>query len=153
MHHKSVLLLLSMLYGCSATTTLTGNRSDKMPVERPFSPLVVECETDHTTVTGERKECEKRQCRYDAGILIAQGSVRRAFDHGGTSGEEPRCNLEFLDYVEVVRYTGISEPMQLCVTVNVKSPGGVFNGGVFDGKRGKVKCVVTGYQFEAPVSP
>lgn len=111
----------------------------------PFT-LQAGCTTEPTDVSGARSSCisSPPACRPASGNLIAQYTVTR---NVSSSGDDPRCDLQFTNYRQTVDSTGISDPQSLCITASISSPGGITN----MGQRGKVSCTVTGATYLVPI--
>lgn len=147
MYWLGVIVITFAFSGCSSVKLASAQHVHKFAPEIPFESFNAYCETPPTNSQGERDDCHKTECRSYPGLLIAQATVKRKIDRLGTDGEEPRCDLSFNKYVEVVRYTGISDPAEVCVTAFIRSPGGLPN----HTHTGHITCNVSGKTYQTPI--
>ena len=93
------------------------------------------CRTSPTTRDGERGSCDApEQCIVARnGQVFVQRSATLARTY---NGENPRCSMQFYDYIVLPDFTVLSEPRRACAGGSVKSKGGVPN----QGHRGNITC-------------
>ncbi|MGF6971511.1 hypothetical protein OKW43_008606 [Paraburkholderia sp. WC7.3g] len=140
------LLLIAALSG---VVLLSACASKNARVANTGTPFTIDngCDTSATDVMGERSSCSFQTCKSFGGDFIAQYTVQRRFGSGST-GDEERCDIEFRSYHQAVDSTGISDPLVVCVTASVKSPGGVPN----MGQKGHIRCSTTGNSYPPVLS-
>jgi hypothetical protein len=140
---------LLLVAAFSSVLILGACASKDVHVANTITPFTIDngCDTAATDIMGERSSCSFQTCKSFGGDFIAQYTVKRRFNTG-TTGDEARCDIEFRSYHRAVDSTGISDPLVLCVTASVKSPGGVPN----MGQKGHIRCSTTGNSYPPVLS-
>ncbi|MNY39130.1 hypothetical protein D3C86_1738020 [compost metagenome] len=135
---------LAIQAGCSSPPSKVSVLNPGIaPKLNPMTSFDVECPTGPTDRDGHQSICVKPICATAGLELIAQYTVK-ATKSKNTKGAEARCDLEFRDYRGGVRGTDIEDPLKVCITARVKSPGGSLN----RGEHGYIKCTFSGYSYE-----